>query len=73
MFANPGTFLPGGIEPVLNPTYNPPYKRNRLLADSMMNFNMIDTQTMGIRRVYKILKERYFPMPDYDFSESRCV
>lgn len=60
MFANPGTFLPGGIEPVLNPTYNPPYKRNRLLADSMMNFNMIDTQTMGIRRVYKILKERYF-------------
>jgi len=44
MFANPGTFLPGGIEPVLNPTYNPPYKRNRLLADSMMNFNMIDTQ-----------------------------
>lgn len=34
---------------------------------------MIDTQTMGIRKVYKILRDKYFPMPDYDFSQSNQV
>ena len=68
ILTNPGTFLPGGIEPVLKPSYNPPFYRNQLLAEAMGKFNMIDTQTMGIRRVFKIQQERYFPLPDYDLS-----
>jgi len=66
--SNPGTFLPGSIEPVLKPSYNPPFYRNQLLAEAMVKFNMIDTQTMGIRRVFKIQQEKFFPLPDYDFS-----
>ncbi len=67
-FTNPGTFLPGSIEVALRKNYNSPFYRNQLLAETMVKFNMIDTQSMGIRKVYKIQQEKYFPMPDYDFS-----
>ena len=73
ILSNPGTFLPGSIEPVLKPSYNPPFYRNQLLAEVMVKFNMIDTQTMGIRRVFKIQQEKFFPLPDYDFSTSNQV
>lgn len=70
---NPGDFLPQTIENVLQISYNPPFYRNQLLAEAMVNFNMIDTATMGIRKVYRIQKDRFFPMPDYDFSVSNQV
>lgn len=73
ILTNPGTFLPGKIEPVLEPSYNPPFYRNQLLAQTMVNFNMIDTQTTGIRRAFRIQKEKYFPLPDYDFSRKNQV
>lgn len=72
-FRNPGTFLPGSIEIALQKNYTPPFYRNQLLAETMVNFNMIDTQSMGIRKVYRIQKEKYFPMPDYDFSVGNQV
>lgn len=65
---NPGSFLPGEIQPVLAPSYSPPYYRNQLLSQAMSNLYMIDTASMGIRKVFKIQKEKFFPMPDYDFS-----
>ena len=65
---NPGDFLPQTIEAVLQTTYNPPFYRNQLLAESMVKFHMIDTATSGIKKVYRIQKEKYFPMPDYDLS-----
>lgn len=71
--SNPGTFLPGKIENVLKPSYNPPFYKNQLLTETMVKFNMIDTQAMGIRRVFRIQQEKYFPMPDYDFSTPRQV
>lgn len=72
-FANPGTFLPGGIMPILEPSYNPPYYRNQLLAESMVNFNMIDTATSGIRKVFRIQKSKFFPLPDYDLQADNQV
>ena len=33
-----------------------------------LNNGTNDSQSMGIRRVFRILQERYFPMPDYDFQ-----
>lgn len=65
---NPGSFLPGDIQPVLAPSYSPPYYRNPLLSQAMASLYMIDTASMGIRKVFKIQKEKYFPMPDYDLS-----
>ena len=34
---------------------------------------MIDTASMGIRRVYSIQREKLFPMPDYDLSKHNQV
>ena len=48
ILTNPGSFLPGKIEPVLNPGYNPPFYRNQLLAETMVKLNMIDSQSTGI-------------------------
>ncbi len=73
VLTNPGSFLPGSIEVALQKNYNPPFYRNQLLAESMVKFNMIDTQSMGIRRVFRIQKEKYFPLPDYDFSYRQQV
>lgn len=73
ILANPGAFLPGSIEPILQPSYNPPFYRNQLLSEMMVKFNLIDTQTMGIRRVFRIQQEKYFPLPDYDISSAQQV
>ena len=73
ILTNPGSFLPGRIEPILNPGYNPPFYRNQLLAETMVKLNMIDSQSTGIRRVFRMQKERYFPLPDYDFSNRQQV
>ncbi|MCL2427526.1 MAG: putative DNA binding domain-containing protein [Oscillospiraceae bacterium] len=72
-FTNPGTFLPGTIEPVLNVSYNPPFYRNQLLAEAMYKFYMIDTASMGIRKVFRIQRDKFFPMPDYDLSTQNQV
>lgn len=61
------------FKPVLEPAYAPPYYRNPLLAQAMVHFKMIDTASMGIRRVYSIQKEKLFPMPDYDLSRHNQV
>ena len=42
-FTNPGDFIPQKIENVLEVSYNPPFYRNQLLAESMVVFHMIDT------------------------------
>lgn len=72
-FTNPGDFIPQKIENVLEVSYNPPFYRNQLLAESMVAFHMIDTATLGIRRAYNIQKAKYFPMPDYNISSGTQV
>jgi ATP-dependent DNA helicase RecG len=73
IISNAGSFLPGDIEAVLKPSYTAPYYRNQLLAKTMTNFNMIDTVQMGIQKVFRIQKERYFPLPDYDLADGQKV
>ena len=72
-FTNPGDFIPQKIENVLEVSYSPPFYRNKLLADSMMAFHMIDTATLGIRRAYNIQKAKYFSLPDYNVSSGAQV
>ncbi len=72
-FTNPGDFIPQKIENVLEVSYSPPFYRNKLLADSMVAFHMIDTATLGIRRAYNIQKAKYFPLPDYNVSSGTQV
>lgn len=70
-FTNPGTFMPGDIRVVLDPSYAPPFYKNQLLAETMANFGMIDTATMGIRKVFEILRRKFFPMPDYETGHNQ--
>lgn len=72
-FTNPGNFIPQRVENVLEVSYNPPFYRNQLLAESMVAFHMIDTATLGIRRAYNIQKAKYFPMPDYEVTSGMQV
>ena len=58
---------------IINDGYIPPYYRNTYLAQAMVNLNLIDIAGMGIKRSFEKLRERYFPMLDYDFSENNRV
>ncbi len=73
ILVNPGTFIPESVEVILRPSYTSPFYRNQLLADAMVRFKMIDTETSGIRRVFNIQRERFFPLPDYDLSQKSKV
>lgn len=61
IITNPGTFIPGSVEPILKPSYTSPFYRNQLLAESMVMFKMIDSETTGIRRVFTIQKREVLP------------
>lgn len=63
----------GSFCPEISDRYAPPYYKNPLLAQTMVNFRMIETASSGIRRVYSIMQERLFPLPDYDLSEYNVV
>ena len=71
-FSNSGTFIPGNIETVIQ--QNTPQKhRNHFLASAMLNLGMIDIIGSGIRRMFTLQKERFFPLPDYDLSQPEKV
>ena len=73
IITNEGNFIPQKIENVIKDGFSSPYYRNPFLAAAMVSFNMIDTVGSGIRRIYNIQKEKFFPMPDYDLSEKNRV
>ncbi|MEI6947352.1 RNA-binding domain-containing protein [Paraflavisolibacter sp. H34] len=68
IFTNQGEFLPGSVETVIESDEPPSYYRNNFLAQAMVNFNMIDTVGSGIKRMFRLQRERFFPMPDYDLQ-----
>ncbi len=73
LFSNVGSFLPGNVERVIQQDAPQEIYRNTLLVKAMVNFNMIDTQGGGIKKMFLTQKERCFPMPDYDLSDSSRV
>jgi ATP-dependent DNA helicase RecG len=71
VFSNYGTFLPKSVEDVvLNDSPEESY-RNPFLVEAMKNLDMIETQGGGIRKIFNFQRERFFPMPDYDFSNQK--
>ncbi|MDR2569119.1 MAG: putative DNA binding domain-containing protein [Oscillospiraceae bacterium] len=73
IISNPGNFIPGDVRKVLKKGYTAPYYRNPLLAEVMMNIKLIDSAQWGILKVYNTQRDRYFPLPDYDFSTPNKV
>lgn len=64
-FMNSGKFIPESVESVIEADAPELSYRNAWLANAMVNFNMIDTIGSGIRRMFIIQKNKYFPLPDY--------
>ena len=73
LFTNVGEFLPGSVEEAIIRDAPPELYPNRFLAHAMVNLNMIDTIGSGIKRMFTKQRQRNFPMPDYDLSESGRV
>lgn len=72
-FANSGTFIPESIEKIIEADAPETNYRNPFLANAMVNLNMIDTIGSGIKKMFVIQKNKYFPLPDYDFSNKKIT
>ena len=73
IFSNVGSFIPGDVETVIRQDSPPAFYRNPFLSQAMVNLNMIDTIGGGIKRMFNTQKERFFPLPDYDFTRPNTV
>ena len=70
-FTNKGSFVPGDVRRVVVEDAPEEHYRNRFLATAMFNLKMVDTAGGGIRKLFLYQRQRFFPMPDYDLSDSR--
>lgn len=70
-FTNLGSFVPGDVRRVVMEDAPEEHYRNRFLATAMFNLKMVDTAGGGIRKLFLFQRQRFFPMPDYDLSNSR--
>lgn len=68
IFTNIGNFIPGTVENVIRENAPEELYRNPFLATAMFNLKMVDTIGSGIRRMFTYQRNRFFPMPEYDFS-----
>jgi len=68
IFLNTGSFIPKTVENVLNSDAPPEKYRNKFLAQAMVNLKMIDTIGSGISKMFRIQKEKFFPLPEYSFD-----
>lgn len=71
VFSNYGTFLPKSVEEVVLSDSPEEIYRNPFLVEAMKNLDMIETQGGGIRKIFNFQKQRFFPMPEYDFSDGK--
>ena len=67
-FTNAGSFIPHSIEKVILSDAPEYHYRNKFLANAMVNLNMIDTIGSGIKKMFIIQKDKFFPLPEYDLS-----
>jgi ATP-dependent DNA helicase RecG len=73
IFSNSGDFIPGTVEKVVESDSPETKYRNPFLANAMVDLKMIDTIGSGIRRMFLIQKNKFFPLPDYDFSDRKVT
>jgi ATP-dependent DNA helicase RecG len=71
VYSNCGTFLPRSVEDVVLKDVPEEVYRNPFLVEAMKNLDMIETQGGGIRKMFNYQRKRFFPMPDFDFSDEK--
>ena len=67
-YSNAGSFIPGTLENALTNEEPQVYFRNECLCRAMVDFNMIDTVSRGIKKMFNEQWRRHFPMPDYEID-----
>ena len=67
-YSNVGSFIPGTLENALTNEEPQAYFRNECLCRAMVDFNMIDTVSRGIKKMFNEQWRRHFPMPDYEID-----
>lgn len=70
-YSNAGTFIPGTLENALRNEESQTYFRNECLCKAMVDFNMIDTVSRGIKKMFNEQWRRHFPMPDYEIDAAK--
>lgn len=71
VFSNYGSFIPNSVEEVVLRDSPEEKYRNPFLVEAMRNLGMIETQGGGIRKVFTFQSKRFFPLPEYDFSNEK--
>ena len=67
-YSDAGSFIPGTLENALTNEEPQAYFRNECLCRAMVDFNMIDTVSRGIKKMFNEQWRRHFPMPDYEID-----
>ena len=68
-YSNAGTFIPDTLENALKNEEPQTHFRNECLCRAMVDFNMIDTVSRGIKKMFNEQWRRHFPMPDYEIDQ----
>ncbi|PLX20797.1 transcriptional regulator [Candidatus Parcubacteria bacterium] len=68
VFSNKGSFIPENINNVISLDAPEPKYRNKFLAQAMVSLNLIDTIGSGIKKMFIIQKNKFFPLPEYELS-----
>lgn len=69
-FFNLGSFLPGSVDRVLRSRQHEQRYRNARLANAMMELDLIETINSGLPKMFKVQKDRFFPLPDFEFAHT---
>lgn len=67
-YENGGSFIPGTLQNALAIRGPQRHFRNECLCKAMVHFNMIDTVSRGIKKIFDEQWRRHFPMPDYEID-----
>jgi ATP-dependent DNA helicase RecG len=73
LFTNLGSFIPESVETVIEQDSPPELYRNPFLANAMVNLKLIDTQGGGIKKMFMMQRNRFFPLPEYDLIDPEKV
>ena len=71
IFTNLGRFIPGTVENVIENNAPEENYRNKFLVMAMFNLNLVDTIGSGIIKMFLAQKNKFFPLPDYDFADGK--
>ena len=71
IFDNAGSFIPNSVEEAIHYDRPQRYYRNPFLVNAMVNLNMIDVIGSGIKKMFTIQRERFFPLPTYNISDKQ--